>query len=348
MANYLPIKRRIDLRINDDKIFLLNLLTSINEFSPLIKKIESFIRIFEDKLSEEYLKVYPPGFLSLNVGEKANAGLNFIDDILPLGFSLLSLRKKTGYDRLISKLNKTSHERLSAIIEAIFASKYKDGGFQVRLEPPVQNNKLADFKVKKNGEWIYFECKAENLYESDFLKTRSDLFSKIKSEINNHFKNLEIDIWIKRKLTNKDIYLLMEEVKQKLKERVFHCEIDIYGNTFILNQLPDNQNNENVIRVYTCYFGLKEQKRISNLINRAKKQIPTTGNKGIIIIKSNKLEIARCVAREKVSRDDFNNIIAIVIIEMGKGEIILNPNNQEFLKEFIDFCISGSLPSFFC
>ncbi len=347
MANFLPINREIDLRINDDKIFLFNLLKSINEFSPLIKKIKSFIRIFEDELSDEYLKVYPPGIVHLNLGEKANAGLNFIDDILPLGFSLLSLRKKAGYNRLIYKLNKTSHERLSAIIEAIFASKYKDRGFQVRLEPPVQNNKFADFKVKKNGEWIYFECKAESLFESDYLKRRHGLYSKIASEINKHFDNLEIYIWVKRKLTSKDIHHLIEEIKQNLKERIFSCEIDIYGNTFIINQMTDNQNNKNTIRVYLCCFDSKEKKRISKLLNKAKEQMPTTRSKGIIIIKSNNLNIARPIASEKVSRADFNNVIAIVIIERGKGEIILNPN-QEFQKEFIDFSISGPLPSFFC
>lgn len=347
MANYLPINRIIDLRINDDKIFLFDLLKPINEFSPLIKKIRSFIRIFEDQLSEEYLKVYPPGILHLNLGQKANAGLNFIDDILPLGFSLLALRNKAGYNQLISKLNKTSHERLSAIIEAVMASKYIEGGFQVRLEPPVQDNKLADFKVKKNGEWIYFECKAESLFESDYLKTRHNLYSKIESEINKHFNNLQIDIWVKRKLTNKDIHFLMEEVKHKLKERKLGCKIDIYENTFILNQLKDNQNNRNTIRVYPCFSGLQEKGRVSRLINRAKEQMPTTGNKGIIIIKSNDLNIARPIANEKISRDDFNNVIAIVMIEMGKGEIILNPN-QEFQKKFIDLSISGSLPSFFC
>ncbi|KKN57595.1 hypothetical protein LCGC14_0560790 [marine sediment metagenome] len=131
MSNYFPIEKIIDLGKNDDKIYLYNLLSSINEFSLKIKKIESFIEIFEDKLAEDYLEIYPPGYISLNVGKRANAGLNLIDDIFPLGFSLISLKNEDGYERLISKLNKTSHERLSAIIEACFASKYKENGFHI-------------------------------------------------------------------------------------------------------------------------------------------------------------------------------------------------------------------------
>ncbi|KKN57596.1 hypothetical protein LCGC14_0560800 [marine sediment metagenome] len=201
--------------------------------------------------------------------------------------------------------------------------------------------------VKKNDEWIFFECKVENLYESDYLKTRNSFFLELKSQINNNFSNLRIDFWNKTELEEKDIHNIVDGVKQKFKEKVFGCQIDIYGNTFILNQLSDDIKLKNVIRVYPSYLGVSEKKRISNLINKANKQIPST-NKGIIIIKSYKFEFAESVAREKINRANFNNIIAIVIIAMGKGKIFINPNNQDFPREFLNITISKPIPAFFC
>jgi hypothetical protein len=351
MANYIPINRIVNLTNNNEKGHLLDLLSSINEFIPLKVKIESFIKLFQNELSEEFLKIYPPGYLIINVGKKANVGLNFIDDILPFGFSLLSLRINEGFSRLLSKINKTSHERISAIIESIFAAKYKDCGFKVELEPPVRHNKFADFKVKKNGEWVYFECKVGDSFETDYLKKRRELYSKIKSKIDSYLievRNLAIDIRVKRKLTNKDIDILTKKLIEEIKNRNFSNEINVYRNIIKINQMSDYKNSEYILRVFTSYSDLKDQARITRLINSAREQMPITDHAGIIIIKSNDLNIVRCAAKKTISRADFNNIGAIVNIESGRGELILNPKNKDIADEFIKISISKPLPSFYC
>ena len=75
------------------------------------------------------------------------------------------MRDLKGFDRIINSLDVPSYERLSTLFEVRVAAAYKGSGYNVELEPENGKGGLCDLRItsKDLNEWLYIECKAENL-----------------------------------------------------------------------------------------------------------------------------------------------------------------------------------------
>lgn len=89
------------------------------------------------KLDAEWLTLYPLGKAQvvIKVGPKNSQAIDFFSGIVPLGLALIELSRLRKFGRLIDKLSVPSNERISSILEALSAAKYKKKGYKVELEP---------------------------------------------------------------------------------------------------------------------------------------------------------------------------------------------------------------------
>ena len=62
------------------------------------------------------------------------------------------------------------------ILEALSAARFQMAGYAIELEPPLKTGKVSDFRVKYFDEWIYFECKKENMSKSKYYERYQKYF----------------------------------------------------------------------------------------------------------------------------------------------------------------------------
>ena len=350
MRNYIPLIKEIDLSSLSDRRYLFKLLRSISEFDSQIEEIKRIVRLFNKYLSAEWLKFLPYPFegVKLEIESKKSITLNFVDDIIPLGQALLKLQRLAKFQQLIEKLNTKSHDRLAAVMEAIFSAKYKKVGYPVCLEPSSIFNRCADFKAKLNEEWIFFECKAENYYESESFKQNIQYNSRIENRIKlelQDISNIAIELWSKRKITDRDLVLLIDKIKNEIQRNNFDNRINHYGLEFVLHKVNAGLSSDIQIGQYV-YSGTNiDKRRLGKLLNSAKDQLHPQ-KKGIIIVKARDKKIAVPIAEDKIKRIDYRHISAIVVIESVKGKIVLNENAAPLSQEFINISLSRPLPSY--
>lgn len=350
MRHYIPLTKGIDLRSLSDRRDLYKLLKSIREFDSQIVQIKKIIKLFVKYLSDEWLifRPYPVDGVVLEIEDHKSVSLNFADDILPFGQSFLVLRRLRSFDRLIKKLNTRAHDRLSAVMEAIFSAKYKKAGYQLQLEPTTKLKRRPDFKVMVNGEWIFIECKAENYFESESFSRNNrfflDITKKIKKGLSD-FNNISIKIDSKRKLSNKDLALLTQRIKYEIQRNNFDNSAECYGIRFSISKVSSSTNTDIQISQLIYSGTAKDLGRLGRLLNSARDQLPSD-KKGIIIIKANNKDIAIQIAREKIARNDYCHISAIAVIESGEGEVIINPHIERLPSDFMKLLLLKPLPCF--
>lgn len=185
MIDKLLVDRILHLNHEAERRYLIERLKPHVDLPASCEEVERAILFLSDKLDEEWLTVYPlgQGEVSIKVGQKSSQGLGFFSDVVPLGLALIALSELKKFDRVIEKLNIPSNERLSSILEALSAARYKKRGYEVELEPSTEMGRSSDFRVRFGNEWIYFECKKEYPHESKYYKSFSIYAYRVINEI---------------------------------------------------------------------------------------------------------------------------------------------------------------------
>jgi len=350
MRHYIPFTKKIDLRNVSDRQYLFKSLKSIREFDSQILQIKKIVKLFIKYLSDEWLTFhpYPIDGVELEIDNHKSIALNFVDDIIPLGQAIQELQRLGKFKRLIEKLNTKAHDRLSAVMEALFSAKYKKRGYPVQLEPTTILNKRPDFKAKVNGEWIFFECKAENYFESESFSQNNRFFHDISKKIKkglSAYNNISIELRSKRKVSNKDLQVLIKRMEEEIQRNNFDNSIQCYDIHFTISKVLSNSNMGIQVSQFVYSGTSRDKRRLGNLLNSARDQLPSN-KKCVIILKAHNMDIALPIARDKIKRNDYLHISAIVIIKSGEGKIVLNPQNAFIPIDFIRILLSEPLPSY--
>lgn len=359
--NRIQISRIYNLKNESDKHEFLEILFKQSSITEDFVDIEEIIDYLVDVLDEEWLTIYSGGSVAVKIGEKQSHSLSFLSDVIPLGRALLSLRDLDNHDRLIMKLHVKTFERLSTILEVKVASRYKVLGYLIELEPMANKKKYSDLKVKYNDEWIYFECKKENLSESKYFLQ----YNSYVEEINNTLKLMfetklineyRIDIFFYRRIPRKNLQFLYNKIRQCFENGTYNKWFEIEHGKFAINtrqtlvEIPPMHiaqsimivgttptmvhMKNSIIQVIYNPFGNKELQKIRRIIREANKQIPRN-KRGVIILEVNHTEVIVKVAEEKLRVRGYEHIIAILLLGNGAWSIRNNMHADiplDFLK----------------
>ena len=214
-----------------------------NKISPFsCEEIEKAIRFLSNYLGNEWLTVYPlgKGSISIKVGNKKSQGVGLFSVVIPLGVALSTLGELKGFQRLVKKLNAQSNERLSSVLEALCASRYKLKGYEIELEPPTHEGHYSDFRVKFGDEWIYFECKKEYPQESKYYKSLAKYVNEITGKILKTVKskipsNCRIDIILSNRVQEKTLKSVITRLCLCLDNQECNLWQEIDGIKFAVN-----------------------------------------------------------------------------------------------------------------
>jgi hypothetical protein len=360
------LDRKLILSNKDDEAYLFEVLKKRGEPAKKLDAAREALSFISQNLGEEWMTVLPPRMISIKTGQKSSDGLDLFSQLIPLGDALVSLSELEGFENVITKLKTPSYQRLSTILEVMSAVRYKKHGYLVELEPPAGGGS-CDFRVLKEGEWIYFECKKENVHESDYAirihryinKLIDDIVSRVGEELGSSYR---VDIVIVRKpsrtiQTNEVIDKITQIVRNKelgvwtelngirfaIKERGMYVE-RINGNeTFGKVQVglvPILVILENA-RVSVSYdlFGKKALQKARGIIKEARDQIPAE-SRGIIIFEPGDSHRLVKMVEEKLKSESYQHIIGVIL--MGGGAwFVSNPLHKNFPVDFINIAILG-------
>ena len=314
-----------------------------NKISPFsCEEIEKAIRSLSTYLGNEWLTVYPlgKGSISIKVGDKKSQGLSLFSVVIPLGVALSTLGELKGFQRLVEKLNVQSNERLSTILEAMCASRYKMKGYEIELEPSTQEGKYSDFRVKYEGEWIYFECKKEYPQESKYYKNLDKYANEITGKILKTLKskipsNRRIDIILSNRVQEKTLKSVIARLSLCLDNQECNLWQEINGIKFAVNSretkvdLPSGlyvsqaeitvgtkptRVGEESAHFQIIYrpFGIRHLQRVRRLIKKANDQIPKM-SRGVIVLETLYPKMMLKIAEEKLNEPRYGHLIAILV-----------------------------------
>jgi hypothetical protein len=280
---------------------------------------------------------------------------DFIKDIVPLGLDLLQLQNIANFVRLVQKLNVHSHERSSAMLETFIAADALRSGYEVELEPSNGKGGLCDLKIGKIGQDdIYIECKALNSHESELYQIRQDFVQQLGEYI---FKKTVSDlpagksIVVKlpdnyRKMVRTDSWL--NDVISSIKDNQFDVWKQIDGVQYRIHTgrydgtLPARYFMSGCGRT-PGWFDVQIISAMGNASSRLKKIIKEAKNqlavnqKGIIILQTQYTDILPGIARERLAREDYRNVISIVGVDVShKTTIIKNVNHSKISCSFLE------------
>jgi hypothetical protein len=356
------IDRNLNLIDETDRKYLLRKLETRQNLPLGIEQIERAIAIIQDRLDDDWLTLYPfysSAFASVKTGAKLRQTLDLFSTLIPLGSALLALKDLAGFDKLISKLRLDSYDRLSAILEALSAARYKIARFDVELEPNSRKGRFCDFRVRFENEWIYFECKKENLIESKYFRKAHEyanelidlVLSKVEGKVPPTHR---IDILLHRRPEKNVLTKLVESISEYTDAGQF-CKWRRLGDIeFAVNSrevqispppeltvgigrgtgdsIPKPVTQTMNIQVLYDPFGSKELQKARRLISEARTQLPQD-SKSIIILESLHSRRFVKIAEEKLKQPGYENIVAILVT----GDNVLLALNQRHEAFSIDF-----------
>lgn len=354
--------RILHLNHETDRCYLIERLKLHTYMPTSCEEVERAILFLSDKLDEEWLTVYPlgQGKVSIKVGPKNSQGLDFFSEVVPLGLALIALNELKKFERLIEKLNIQSNERLSSILEALSAGKYKKKGYEVELEPLTEKGRSADFRVRFRNEWIYFECKKEYPRESRYYKSFSNyangiidkILKRVESKLPSTYR---IDVILSKRVQENTLNKVIDKICECLGAREFNQWAQIEGIKFAVNSretmvelpllhvrvmgmkvgtTPKKVAEESAyIQVIYNPFGSKELRKVKRIIKEANDQLPRT-SRGIIILETWHSGRMVRIAEEKLREPKYRQVIAILFVG---GEVWSVPNaiHQEFPLDFL-------------
>jgi hypothetical protein len=369
------IDGKLNLKDETDRSYFLKKLEKNRKLPVTIQQVEDVIVFLRDKLDDEWLTVYPFGssvLVNVKTGARMGEALDFVSIVLRLGFALLALEKLEGFDKLTAKLNHHSHELRSTIVETISAARYKLARCDVELEPSNQRGKFCDFRVRLQDEWIYFECKKENLIESQYFKKAKELADELvdlvharvgarlppthRIEIRLHRKPLRSQL---PKLADSisncmdtcrfDEWKILGETEFAVRSRehriVPHPKLTMLSGRCIATTTPKAISQIMDILVFFDPFGSKELQKARGLIREARKQLPRD-SRSVIILECLHPKRMIKVAEEKLNQAGYGNIIAILVVgdvSTGKERFLrVNAPHLSFPGDFLKIGISPS------
>lgn len=365
--NNLPVDKILRLYQPNDRSYLLKRLKNYEKLFPNPEEIEKSILFLLDNLGKEWLTVYPLGQGSVNIkiGPKKSQGLSFFSNVIPLGLALLTLSKLKGFERLVEKLSIQSNERLSTILEALCASRYKTKGYNVELEPSTEKGRHSDFRVKFGEEWIYFECKKEYPQESKYFKNLLKHTNKITQEILKSLKSklpskYRIDIILFKRARKNTLKLVISKLHNCLDAQEYNFWQEIEGVKFAVNSKdthvelpsplyvrqgeivvetkPTKLGEENAhFQIIYKPFGIRELQKVRRIIKKAKDQIPKS-SRGIIILDTQHPQRMVKVAEDKLMNPKYGNIIAILVTGNGAWSVP-NRRHHDFPLNFLKIAV---------
>jgi len=245
------------------------------------------------------------------------------------------------------------------MLEAFVVARYKLAGYDVELEPKTDKG-FADFRVKYQDEWIYFECKRENPTASKYyLKTQqyvNELIEQVLSKAESKLPvTRRIDIIIEKKPNISFLHTVAEEVSNYIDGEQFDRWRRLDGIRFSIStretklQLSGmrarqlriqvgttprqlSETNAHIQVVYDPY-GSKDLQKIRRLIREAREQLPTE-TRSIIVLETEHTERMVRIAEEKLRQAGYENVVVILVIGNG-GWSVPNPVHSGFPLEFV-------------
>jgi len=346
------LDRRLELSNKEDEDYLFEVLKKRGEPTKKLDVAKEALSFISQNLDEEWLTVDPPDIVSIKIGQDSTDGLDLFSELIPLGDALVNLSELEGFEKIIAKLRKPSYQRLSTILEVMSAARYKKRGYQVELEPPVGDGS-CDFRVLKWGEWIYFECKRENVQGSKYsikmnnytIRLMSDIGSRAEAELGSSYR---VDVEILRK-PRKEIET--EEVIERIVEMAKNKELnewkELNGIRFAIRNRRKESSGALLVdlleggrtAILCPPLGKKALQKARDTLNDAKKQTPTD-SRSIIIFETDDCSRLIKMVEEKLKTESYRNIIG-VILTGGGPQFVPNPLHKNFPVDFIDIAILG-------
>jgi hypothetical protein len=365
-ADELLVDRILHLNHENDRLHLIKRLKQQNDLPISCEEVEKAILFLSEKLEAEWLTVYPlgEGEVVIRIGPKNSKGIDFFSEIVPLGLALFELGELKKFSRLIDKLNAKSNERISAILEALSAARYKKKGYEVELEPTVEKGRIADFRVRFGNEWIYFECKKEYPQESRYYKSLSNyvkvvtekILARVESKLLPEYR---IDVILSKRIQESTLTMVIDKICECLDTREYNQWQDLDGMKFAVNSkenrvaLPSLHVRQGIIKVGTTPtklgeenfhmqviynpFSNKELQKVRRIIKEANEQLPRT-SRGIIILETLHAERMITIGEEKLKEPKYAQVIAILM--MGNGAwSIPNVRHRDFPLDFLKISV---------
>ena len=330
------------------------------------EEIEKAILFISSKLTEEWLTVYPLGHgtVTIRVGSKNSKVLSFFSEIIPLGLALVALSELEKFDRLIYKLNIQSNERLSSILEALCAARYKKKGYDVELEPSADKGRSSDFLVRFGDEWIYFECKKEYSHEGRYYKSLSNYVNVITQKILARAElklpsSYRIDVILSKRVQENTLSTVIDKICERIDAHEYNQWLEIDGMKFAVNsketkvELPSLHVRQALIKVGTTPtrlgeesahiqviykpFGNKELQKVRRIIKEASGQLPEN-SRGVIVLETSQAERIVRIAEEKLREPKYRQVIAILITGNGAWSVP-NINHQDVPLDFLKIAV---------
>lgn len=361
----------IDKKYNlGNKVERLEFLSKYSQHIESLMSCEECDRILDflyKQLGEEWTTVYSLGTVSVRTGPKVSHSLSFFDELLPFSQAFYELRNLNGFERLSKKLKIPSFEKESTILEVLSAARFQIAGYVIELEPPLKTGRISDFRVKYFDEWIYFECKKENMRKSKYYERYQKYVNQVMNDITKVHKisikeGYRIDILFYKRLPQKYLPELYDNIKDYMDNSIYNQWFEMDGLKFAINtrgtyveepkllarvsqitvtDKPTKISYENAhIKIYFNPFGIREIQKIRRIIKEAKNQLPTK-SMGVIILEINHTEKMVKLAEEKIKQPGYEHIIAILVVGNGAWAVP-NPNYKYYPLDFLKIAI---LPS---
>lgn len=363
------------LRLKDgtDREYLRKRLGQYSNLPLSPQEIEKAISFLDDNLDEEWLTVYPMytgGLCSIKTGTKHSDSLNFLREVIPLALSLIVLSDTKGFSSVIQKLKMPAYDRISTIPQVMAAARYKKAGYEVELEPKSENSKSSDFRVKLDEEWIYFECKRENLHESQYMKKAANFANELMTKI---LQNVEPKLRTDYRI---DIIVITSNQRNEILDKLpclisdcfqnkeFNAWKNFGGIKYAVNSrntvvdpplmgirqyqmtvgaTPKKLSQENMdIQVVYNPFGIKELQKIRRMIKEAKEQLPKSA-RGVIILETWHTERTVPVVEERLRSVGYEHV-AVTLVTGNGAWSVPNPLHQSFPFDFIKTAVLPDFP----
>ena len=358
------LDRVLNLALPRDRQYLLQRMAATGHGPHSPTQIEGALKLLAENLGQQWVTVHPGEVVAISIGEKATRGLGLFSEIIPLGLALLRLSELTGFEKLLEKLRVRSHERLSTILEAVSAANYRLAGYLVELEPATETGHSCDFRVCNQTEWIYFECKKENVRASNYWAKRFTYAKGLIKRITAATlcpPTHRIDIILPKRRPAGGVQILIDEIRKSIDQNEFKTWKDVEGIRVAVNlrsvvvNLPPSHVQTYAVDVGTTStkaapenagvqviynpFGPKEKQKISRIIREARDQLPTSA-RGIIILDVEHTKEMVSVAEEKLRQPGYQHVIGILLTGNGAW-FTPNPVHASFPLEF---AVRGVIP----
>ncbi|MGI0043279.1 MAG: hypothetical protein ACRD47_06175 [Nitrososphaeraceae archaeon] len=368
----MTINKVLNLRHTSDKRIFYEELKRSKDLPFSIQEIKSAINFISSNLKDDGWLVVYPGLLSENGMSITHGSLivkiqiasrngkplyhfcRFMDEIVPLGLDLLQLRKLPRFESYLKRLNISSHERTSAMLETFVAARAKRSGFGVEIEPPNGKGGLCDLRVSKTRlRDIYIECKALNSYESELHQKRQVFLQGLSLNIwkrsisyipsgrsiiielpGDYRRRNTMETWVESILSalkNKeyDEWKLVDGIRYRI-------HFGQYTGTLRARELMVGSGST------PGWYEVQITSPIGNAssslrseIKEAKHQIPDK-QQGAIVVQTQDFDILTSIATERLSGRDYKNIVCIAGVNATHNIKTIKNRTQSTIHDSFD------------